>query len=378
MFFYIGTNCPIQALNEVQPNLFLDKGWKEKHGIWYKGYSTDCRLEESLLGIVDGYKPNGKWCAIYKGQIFHPTLRGFPINSNGTDFTNIKLNGFEPCMYEHGQTLVIGSQITLEEASIMIGDILVENTTNFYRYNDVANLTFPFSAGLDTLTCWAILEYSRNQDYKTFVHLFDPSDDTFQKVMGTRREYESDLINQTDKDYWGYTHSSWNRDTSWYISGYYAETFQYRDGEAINALANYQGKLIDELASENDYLYWFLKRPSLERYKQSMLKFENDIELKQYLFNTIFYDHQMWHLDNNIVFSPFFDIRIPKVTSRLSIEDLTANCLNGIIQLSIIQCFCPELLPLLSDYKNEKDIWVNFRKNIGSLDPELVAKIIYT
>jgi hypothetical protein len=378
MFFYIGTNCPVQALNEVQPNLFLDKGWKEKYGIWYKGYSTDCRLEDSLLGIVDGYKPNGKWCAIYKGQIFYPTLRGFPIFSDGTTFTNIKIDGFEWATYEHNQVMTIGSQITLEEASHMIGDILLENTKNFFRYNDVTNLTFPFSAGLDTMTCWAILEYSNDTAYKTFVHLPINTDDTVQKVMGTRREYESDLINKTDKDYWGYTHSSWNNDLSWYIGGYYAETFQYRDGEAINALANYQGKHIDELASENDYLYWFLKRPSLDRYKQSMLKFENDIELKQYLFNTIFYDHQMWHLDNNIVFSPFFDIRIPQVMNRLSVEDLTKNCVSGVIQRNIIKRFCPELLPLLSDFKNEKAVWANFRKNIGSLDPELAGKIIYT
>jgi len=378
MFFYIGTNCPIQALNEVQPNLFLDNGWKERYGIWYKGYSTDCRLEDSLLGIVDGYKPNGKWCAIYQGQIFHPALCGFPVNSNGTDFTNIKLDGFESCMYEHNQTMIIGSPLTMDEASHMIGDILLENTTNFYRYNDVTNLTSPFSAGLDTMTCWAILEYGRDKDYKTIVHLPDPSDDTFQKVMGTRREYESDLINQTDKDYWGYTHSSWNSDQSWYIGGYYAETFQYRDGEAINALANYQGKHIDELASESDYLYWFLKRPSLDSFKKSMLKFENDNELKQYLFGTIFYDHQMWHLDNNIVFSPFFDVRIPQAMNRLSIEDLTKNCVSGVIQRNIIKRFCPELLLLLSDYKNEKAVWANFRKNIGSLDPELIAKIIYT
>lgn len=378
MFFYLGTNCPIQALTEVQPGIFLDKGWKEKYGIWYKGYSTDCVLEDSLLGIADGYKPNGKWCAIYQDQIFHPELRGFPMFSNRTNRTNIKVDGFESCTYEHGQTFTIDSQITLEEASAMIGDILVENTINFYRYNDITDLTVPFSAGLDSMTCWAVLEECLFTNFTVIVHLPDKTDDTIKKVMGTRREYESDLITKTDNDYWGYFHSSWSINFNTYIGGYYAETFQYRDGEAINALANYQGKHIDELATEDDYLYWFLKRPSLERYKQNMLKFDDERHLKQYLFETIFYDHQMWHIDNNIVFSPFFDIRIPKIMSRLSVEDLTANCVNGITQRNIIKRFCPELLSVLADYKNEKAVWANFRKNASSLSPELAGKIIYT
>ena len=378
MFFYLGTNCPIQALTEVQPGIFLDKGWKEKYGIWYKGYSTDCRLEDSLLGIVDGYKPNGKWCAIYQGQIFHPDLRGFPMFSNGNDYTSVKIDGFEPCMYEHRQSMKIGSSLTLDEASTLIGDILLENTVNFCRYNDIATLTSSCSVGLDTLTCWSILQQIPSLDFSVLTHIQTADDTTVHAAVGTVREYDSDLINKTDIDYWGYAHASWRTELNWHVGGYYAETFQYRDGEAINALANYQGKCIDELATDNDYLYWFLKRPSLARYKQSMLTFDDEQHLKQYLFDTIFYDHQMWHLDNNIVFSPFFDIRIPQVMSRLSVEDLTANCVNGLTQRNIINRFCPALLPLLSDYKNEKDVWANFRKNIGSLDPELAGKIIYT
>lgn len=377
MFFYIGATCPIKALTEVQPGIFLDKGWKEKYGIWYKGYSTDCRLEDSLLGIVDGYKPNGKWCAIYQGQVFHPILRGFPMVSDGTDCTNIKLDGFEPCIYEHNQVVEISPLITLDEASILIGDILLENTINFYRYNDITALTASCSVGLDTLTCWSILQHVPLIDFSVITHVQKITDRTAHEIVGTVREYDSDLIKKTDVDYWGYAHATWRNELNWHVGGYYAETFQYRDGEAINALANYQGKLIDELADKDDYLYWFLKRPALERYKQTMLKFEDETDLKQFLFSTIFYDHQMWHLDNNIVFSPFFDIRIPQVMSRLSVEDLTANCVNGITQRNIINRFCPDLLPLLSDYKNEKDVWANFRKNIDLLSPELADKIIY-
>ena len=34
MFFYIGSECPVQALKQVAPKLFLDHGWKQKNEIF--------------------------------------------------------------------------------------------------------------------------------------------------------------------------------------------------------------------------------------------------------------------------------------------------------------------------------------------------------
>ena len=377
MFFYIGNNNPIQALNKVSDRLYLDDGWEQSDNIWYKGYSTGCKLSDSLHDITEGYQPPGKWCVIKDERIYHPRLRGFPLYTNNSELTNLPTEGYDVVLYDESIP-EIGSHITLDEASTIIGDILLENTVNFYKYNNVPHMNVLYSAGLDTLTSWAVLD-NFTKDYTLTMYLpKDEDHNNLHKFLGRIREYDSDLIDLVSSKHWGYDVSSLFKETNWYLTGYYAETIQFRDGEAINALANYQGKHIDELASEDDYLYWFLKRPNVvEKYKDSMEEFSSEQQLKKFLYWTIFYDHQMWHIDNNMTFSPFFDERIPNTMMRLSIEDITKNCTTGLIQRKIVERFNPQLLTLLSDYKNEKDVWGNFRKNWANivLDPKVKINI---
>jgi hypothetical protein len=104
-----------------------------------------------------------------------------------------------------------------------------------------------------------------------------------------------------------------------------------------------------------------------------MEEYYDQEQLMKFLYSTIFYDHQYWHIDNNMTFSPFADIRIPQTIHRMSVEDITLNSTTGLIQRKIVERFNPQLLSLLSDYKNEKDIWGNFNKNWSSitLDPNV-------
>lgn len=361
MFFYIGDDCPIKALKQVEPSLYLDEGWNEYLGIWYKGYSTDCVLSDTLISIIDGYKPAGNWCVIYKGFIYHPILRGFPLYQHNNSLTNIQLVGFNIVTY-NTPTFALGSLISADEAALLISNILIENTDNFLKYNNCDHLELIVSAGLDTLTCWSLIDKSTN-NYTLSAYVTNRTETTLQEGMGCRREYTSDLVEKVSEDYWGYAFLSLKNEFNWSIGGYYAEVMQYRDAAAISAIANYHGKWIDELADEEDYLYWFLKRPAVEAFKNQKLVFHDEYALKLFLFETVFYDFQMWGIDNNLHFSPFYDIRIPYIMARLSVEDLTINAVTGDIQRRIIQKHKPELMDLLSDYKNEKDVWGNFRQN---------------
>jgi hypothetical protein len=377
MFFYIGNNCPLLSLHKVNNRLFLDKGWEQKYDIWYKGYSVDCSLSDSLLDIIDGYQPAGKWCVIHNEKVYHPILRGFPLYTCNDEQTNLALEGFVFDTTPDKPTVINGPALSLDEASDIIGDILLENTIGFYRYNNIPKMNVSCSAGLDTITTWAIID-SYTKDYTLHAYIPKFRDNTVSLFLGRIREYESDLVDFVSEKYWGYDISSFFTDLNWYASSYYAETYQYRAGEAINALANYQGKRIDELAKETDYLYWFLKRPDMvEKYKDSMIKFNDDKSLKDFLYSTIFYDHQYWHIDNNITFNPFADIRIPHTIHRMSIEDLTTNCTTGIIQRKIVERFNPQLLSLVSDYKSAKLVWENFRNNFKDikLDPNVIVII---
>ena len=386
MFFFVGNESPLKALNKVHDRLYLDDGWSSTvvsgEMVWFKGYSTDCTLSDDIAAVVShGYRPAGKWCAIVCDnndyEIMHPPLRGFPLYEREDSKTNLQLEGYIPDGHAYRPTITGQSTITLEQASTFIGDILLENTINFLKYNKIDEMNVLCSAGLDSTTSWAVLD-SVTKDYTLHAYIPKDNDKLFREYMGVIREYESDLLDKISQDYWGYSMMSGFKKPSWYLTGYYAEVIQYRDGMAINALANYQGKKIQELCSETDYLYHFLHRPNIvEQYKDSMLVFENDQELKDYLYGTIFGDWQMWHVDNNMTFSPFADIRIPKTMSRLSIEDITKNSVSGLIQREIIKRFKPELLSLVSEYKNSKDTYGNFRQNFKNitLDPHVRVKI---
>ena len=376
MFFYIGDTCPIK-LNQVESSLFIDDGWNHKSGIWYKGYSTDCILKESLPDIIDGYQPAGKWCVIHNGKIYHPILRGFPVYASGSNKTNLKLSDYEPVVYP-SVLPKSGDILSLDEVSTMIGDILIENTENFYSLNSPVNMTALFSAGLDTLTAWTIIDQV-TKNYTLSIHVPQTGETTLLQCLGTEREYQSELIDKVSADYWGYHHACFYKKENWNITGYYAEAYTYRDELAINAIANFYGKKIYELATESDYLYWFLQRPNILRkyHKEPILVFSDELELKKHLWNTFWYDHQMWHLDNNLMFSPFADIRIPELVNRMSVKDITHNCVTGQIQRNIVERFRPDLLSLLSDYKNEKNIWKNFNANFDESMIHPDTKLIY-
>jgi hypothetical protein len=366
MFFYIGNNCPLLSLNKVDNRLFLDKGWNQKDNIWYKGYSVDCNLSNSLSDILDGYQPSGKWCVIHEEKVYHPVLRGFPFYERNDEQTNLLLDEFVEVQYNR-PSIINNSTLSLDDASVIIGDILLENVTNFYKYNNINTMNVLYTAGLDTLTTWAVID-SYTKDYTLNAYITKPDDDTIPKKLGRIRDYENDLTDFVSTKHWGYSISSVFTNVNWYATGYYAEVYHYRDAEAINALANYHGKHIHKLAKDTDYLYWFLKRPSVvEKYKDSMINFIDEDELRRFLYSTIFTDYQYWHLDNNMTFSPFADIRIPQTIHRMSIEDITLNCVNGITQRKIVERFNPQLLPLLADYKNEKSVWRNFKNNFKNV-----------
>ena len=372
MFFYIGKESPVKSLTQVQSNLFLDQGWNENNGIWYKGYSTDGRLVDALTDIVNGYRPAGKWCVIKDNVVYHPSLRGFPITSNGSDYTNLLgLPNFELVMYPiNFETPTVDSHISLEEASYQLEEILISNMRDFYKHNDVSNDVVIATAGLDSTAVWAITDVVK-KDYTVSIHprpvpkVFDAN--VHLNFMGTIREYQSELIDNVSS-HWAYSYINVYNQINWTLSGYYAEVFQFRDGAALNALANYKNKKIDELAEPDNYLYKFLKRPDIRKnfVDKPMLTFTDENDLRKYLWSTLWYDHQMWHIDNNLFFSPFFDIRVPNTVFKMSIDDIYLNAVEGTLQKMIISRCKPELLTTVSTYKNEGELWQNFDENFSS------------
>jgi hypothetical protein len=373
MFFYAGNSCPIKSLDQKSENLYLDKGWQYYKGkydtYWYKGYSTECSLEHSIEKIIDGYKPAGKWAIISSaGIIYFPLLRGFPLYSNGIDYTNMPLPEYEYVGYDT-PSLKIGEQITITEASKKINDILKENVINFFKYNNFNKLHVLYSAGIDSLTVWSIVD-SLEYDYDLYIHKPKPKD-----IFGVKQEYESDLIDLCRKKFWGYKMTSCYSNPNVYLTGFYSERMQLREVSQGHVIANYKQGTLSKLPKKTDYLYGFLQRP--ENKINNYPVFDNLYQVMDWCNTSVFHDNQMWHIDNNYHFSPFYDIRITQVVNQLSLDDIIQNALTAIIQKNIIQSNRPDFISLLSDYKNEGNIWANFNKNFDKiyLRPEITKYI---
>lgn len=363
MFFYRGINCPIKGLERVEPDLYLDQGWKthDVNGlkVYAKGYSTECNLESAIYKIVlDGYRPVGKWCIITSDKIIHPVMRGYPIFKIGSDLTNIPELGGERIASD--ETKILNSDpITLESASVLIGNILVENTVNFLKYQDIEKLNVLFSMGLDSLTVWAVVDYLIDwYDLNIYVPGMGKPNDP----MGTVREYSSDLLNHLSKHCWGYKMTSVFKETNYYTTGFYSERIQLREVTNGHAIAKFYKTQLHRMVRKEDYLYHFLQRPECKK-NTCEIEFQDEIECKNYCYNSIFHDYQMWHIDNNFHFSPFYDQRIAEICYRMSLEDIVKNAANGLIQKKIIEKYNPELLCLLANYKNHGPIHANFLKN---------------
>lgn len=360
MNFFIGDKTTLTGFTQVAPRLFLDQGWTNVGDIWYKGHSTECTISEHINDIVDGYKPAGNWCAIQNEQIFHPVLRGFPVFTFENNLTTLKIPGYEPVIYDSPPAPKVTDNdiLSVEEVSYQIGNILLENIENFYRYSNPKNVNLYVSPGLDTITCWSILDHVTT-DYD--LRIYFSGEDKFTP------EYTHDIMKSLMRTRWGPNQVTYKKEPSWTITGFFAETYTYRDIAAATGYMKFLGKQsLTELVTPDDYYYGFLDRPNLTNV-YNRLKDGIDVstteKLRDYLWSTIWYENQIWHLDNNMFFSPFADLRIPEIALRLSIEDLLKFSVNGTIQRHIIERFAPDKLALLSKYKNYGEVWKNFHKN---------------
>jgi hypothetical protein len=86
-------------------------------------------------------------------------------------------------------------------------------------------------------------------------------------------------------------------------------------------------------------------------------------------------DFQMWHLDEHIHYSPYFDIRIYEVMRKLSVDDIIQHGLTACIQRKIIDLVNPKFNLLLSDQKNTEFNFENYNINKHEI-PHILDKLV--
>lgn len=349
MFFYIGKNC--ELLVQVDDNLYLDKGWSKKGNVYYKGYSCECSIGESIDDIIHGYKPNGIWAVIYNNHVYHSTLRGFPLYQKDKDFTNIpNLENFN-IVYDDLNWTLDYNELSIVEVTEKVLSVLTENINGFAKFNN-EKLKILLTGGLDSTVVWALAK--------------DLQGIELVKTPHKTRTYTSDLINHLNKNHWAYNIIDIIDKKVFNLTGFSAEVMTMRGYDVFNMLCQKNQTNLYDILDENDYMYHFLHRKKLKQHLSEKVKVLEDWRLS--LLKTLEVDYYIWHLDNNFHFVPFYDKRIPEICVRLSYNNLLENCRNGIIEREIIKKINPKFLSLISQYKNYGNVFENLDKNFKTIN----------
>ena len=357
MFFYIGKHC--ELLERADVGLFLDKGWTHQDSVWYKGYSTECKLSENTNAIIDGYQPRGIWALIHydgtKYNINHSDLRGFPLYANGDECTNIpNLNGFE-FVYNNIDWSTDYTELSLTEVVDEVTSIFLENVSGFVKYNNDIKLTVLGTGGLDSALAWAALHSIAEYDLVRITN-------------ETNKEYSSLLVEHMNKNHWAYNVINLNASTNWNLTGFAAEVMTIRGYDMFNCICRTLGTTVYDTITIDDYMYFFLQRKNIRDSLDSKKRISSN--LRKDLLSHLDRDYYIWHLDNTFHFSPFYDKRIPELCVRLSIPDMIENCKNGTVERRMIEKINIDFLSLVSRYKNHGNVMENFDKNVSKIQQQ--------
>ena len=146
-----------------------------------------------------------------------------------------------------------------------------------------------------------------------------------------------------------------------------------RNPNQIDILSKSQGFSANELVRNTDYMYDYLMKDSYELSRN--YDHVNENQANNLIFEWLKNDYQMWHLDNHLHYSPYFDTRILAVMFSLRADDQLDQGLKATIQKKIVELVNPQFLKLLSDKKNTAANWENFTlhyKTIPGLSEKLV------
>lgn len=382
MFFEIkknpNPNFPHQF--KLNDNLFLncDQGWSKYRTvdswIFYKGYN-DTNLPD--LDFIDLVNRNpipthtGNFFAVIardNGTIVttHDLFRGTPLRRSGQNFliTNLPIEGtinvWADRILEISPSLEINEvffnpyhdveqfdKLSDEQIIDSIDTLLNESFETFLTKNTKPVKIF-LSGGMDTTTCFSYLNKFTNN---------------FEIIAGEIFEFTPFVCSNRGhlKKLWGYNQFHHFRDPSALVTGGNGDEMFIRSPTTVNMILS---------AHETDVLTEMRKNPSCYHYSYFMLpgnqqKYQQQAADPEFLSiiknwehtvqqvnNQLLHDHQHWHLENTLTFTPLKDLRYTNLILRGSLDLIKAQVTDSEINRQLIAKNDPSLLQYVSTQKN--------------------------
>lgn len=380
MFFNIGPNkLDNFPVHYQHGNLVvnLDTGWHEavddnNNKIFYKGYLDQGSIAEYIQSIAQQEEPlyTGNFCLLKcfdQGvTIKTDRCRGFPIWYD----LNLGLNNLIPYQY----TCWADSFVTLS-------DDLKKIESKFNLIGLVESSTLYFDQvveQVDQLLIKKISKFAQTLKNPIRVFLSGGIDTTtlFSYIRRLEIPYELVTCLHTDLDYfylknhgdlsnfWGYRQFHYWKEPTVLLSGAPGDEFTVRSPTTANMMLRYYNTDIPEIIENYSTClhYKYFTKFFDVFLDQKMLEFKSLDDAIHACLNLIVNDWQHWHLGTTISYTPLRDIEIFKTIARLEKNSLIDQIMQSNIQLELIGKNDPELLEVLSTFKNTNNYFENLTK----------------
>jgi|TARA_R110000823_G_scaffold124817_1_gene251426 hypothetical protein len=366
MFFNLATdrleNFPY---HHILPNglvLNTDDGWEvytvDNQTVIVKGYANQFSLSDIVNEIITHDIPvyKGNFCAIVSDsehvKILHDTNRGFPLWASNKNITNLEplaeqiwadhlltvnndmsyeLSYFKP--YTKNT-----DELTDEKILDKLHTTICETYEKFLTHNTKPLKIF-LSGGIDTTTNWAYLDkFTKNYEIVDYEYVkFTP----FFK-----------LNNPSLKQFWAYKQIHLWDESCVLVSGGMGDENLLRGPSTLAiALKKYDLEL-QNILEPDDYHYKHFSKYLPDLYDSINNVYPTIKDIQEHILNTNVNDHQHWHIDKTITFTPFKDIELLALVLNSSKELLVAQAKSGFINRQLISKLDPDKLNKISYSKN--------------------------
>jgi hypothetical protein len=326
--------------------LSTDSGWQRHGDCVIKGYADEVPLAD-IPTHPDRRQLRGNFC-VFETQgnsveIVHGSERTFPMWRSAAAVTNLYAEGDQVwadkrLLINADMSCEVTRDITWNTAAAQddsglldsIHHLLLHKFKAFLAHNKLPIKLF-LTGGIDTTTVWAYLDHV-GADYEVVDYEYVKHTPFY--VKNQKRVKEFTFYNQTQL---------WDEDCV-LASGACGDEMLLRGPKTLSmALARHKVEL-EGLTQENDYHYEYYARYRHDSHKPR--------DYSKVILDTLYNDHQHWHIDRTLHFTPLKDMRLPALVLQASKELLVAQARNAEINRALISRMDASKLKKITKYKN--------------------------
>ena len=348
-----------------------DLGWETFGSVYAKGYAYDIPLEQVVKNYNFEQPPRitGNFCLIKMDQqgisIGHNRDRSFPLWVNEQAISNfikldqpvwadttVKITQENQIQLNKFKILGVTEQIlTVDQVTDNILNLIIQQSKNFLSHNQLPVNNFR-SGGLDTAFLYALIKFLNVPHVEWKNSVFESSE----FVNKHKQELEQ---------FWAYKQLHHWQSPNVFLTGSQGDEYFLRGPETLATIMAWHDidflKILDQ--HPDAYHAWHFSKPNnrevFSKYYQQRFELQDRyktwLDLCEQIINILSNDHQHWHLDNTLTWTPQKDLDITRWALCLSIDDLVQNGLHGSLIKNCIHRLLPSALDGVTKYKNLKD-----------------------